>query len=138
MNFLNKLSKYNRKISFNIFALNGYFIFLIFIYWNFLIEPDYSYVALIFIFNALIISIFLIAFIVNSVDWILWFCIYAIITAIYLVAFIVCCVEVVTQYKLPFAFLQKKQYTLILLFGAFISMIYLLLLIIFFALPLFM
>ena len=113
MNLLDKLSKYNQRISFNIFALNGYFIFLIFIYWNFLIEPDYSYVALIFIFNALIISIFLIAFIVY-------------------------CVEVVTQYKLPFAFLQKKQYTLILLFGAFISMTYLLLLIIFFALPLFM
>ena len=113
MNLLDKLNKYNQKISFNIFALNGYFIFLIFIYWNFLIEPDYSYVALIFIFNALIISIFLIAFIVY-------------------------CVEVVTQYKLPFAFMQKKQYTLILLFGAFISMIYLLLLMMFFALPLFM
>ncbi len=113
MNLLDKLSRYNQRISFNIFALNGYFIFLIFIYWNFLIEPDYSYVALIFIFNALIISIFLIAFIVY-------------------------CVEVVTQYKLPFAFMQKKQYTLILLFGAFISMIYLLLLMMFFALPLFM
>ena len=113
MNLLDKLSRYNQRISFNIFALNGYFIFLIFIYWNFLIEPDYSYVALIFIFNALIISIFLIAFIVY-------------------------CVEVVTQYKLPFAFMQKKQYTLILLFGAFISMTYLLLLMMFFALPLFM
>ena len=112
MNLLDKLSRYNQRISFNIFALNGYFIFLIFIYWNFLIEPDYSYVALIFIFNALIISIFLIAFIIY-------------------------CVEVVTQYKLPFAFMQKKQYTLILLFGAFISMIYLLLLMMFFALPLF-
>ena len=113
MNLLDKLSKYNQRISFNIFALNGYFIFLIFIYWNFLIEPNYSYIALLFIFNALIISIFLFACIVY-------------------------CVEVVTQYKLPFAFLQKKQYTLILLFGAFISMIYLLLLIMFFALPLFM
>ncbi len=113
MNLLDKLSRYNQRISFNIFALNGYFIFLIFIYWNFLIEPDYSSVALIFIFNALIISIFLIAFIVY-------------------------CVEVVTQYKLPFAFMKKKQYTLILLFGAFISMIYLLLLMMFFALPLFM
>ena len=113
MNLLDKLSRYNQRISFNIFALNGYFIFLIFIYWNFLIEPDYSYVALIFIFNALIISIFLIAFIVY-------------------------CVEVVTQYKLPFAFMQKKQYTLILLFGAFISMTYLLLLMMFFALPLFL
>ena len=113
MNLLDKLSRYHQRISFNIFALNGYFIFLIFIYWNFLIEPDYSYVALIFIFNALIISIFLIAFIVY-------------------------CVEVVTQYKLPFAFMQKKQYTLILLFGAFISMIYLLLLMMIFALPLFM
>ena len=113
MNLLDMLNKYNRKISFNIFALNGYFIFLIFIYWNILIEPNYSYIALLFIFNALIISIFLFAFIVY-------------------------CVEVVTQYKLPFAFLQKKQYTLILLFGAFISMTYLLLLIIFFALPLFM
>lgn len=113
MNLLDKLSKYNQRISFNIFALNGYFIFLIFIYWNFLIEPDYSSVALIFIFNALIISIFLFAFIVY-------------------------CVEVVTQYKLPFAFMQKKQYTLILLFGALISIIYLILLIMFFALPLFM
>ena len=113
MNFLNKLSKYNRKISFNIFALNGYLVLLAYVYLSFFLKS-------------------------NSADWILWFCIYAIITAIYLVAFIVCCVEVVTQYKLLFAFLQKKQYTLILLFGAFISMTYLLLLIIFFALPLFM
>ena len=113
MNLLDKLNKYNQKISFNIFALNGYFIFLIFIYWNFLIEPDYSYVALLFIFNAIITSIFLIAFIVY-------------------------CVEVVTQYKLPFTFLKNKQYTFILLFGALISMIYLFLLMMFFALPLFM
>ena len=107
MNLLDKLSKYNQRISFNIFALNGYSIFLIFIYWNFLIEPDYSYVALIFIFNALIISIFLFAFIVY-------------------------CVEVVTQYTLPHRFLKSKQYTFILLFGTLISMIYLLLLIMFF------
>ena len=54
MNLLDRLNKYNQKISFNIFALNGYVIFLIFIYWNFVIEPDYSYVALIFIFIAFI------------------------------------------------------------------------------------
>ena len=113
MNLLDKLSKYNRKISFNIFALNGYFLLFAHVYLSFFLKS-------------------------NSADWILWFCIYAIITAMYLIAFIVYCVEVVTQYKLPFAFLQKKQYTLILLFGAFISMTYLLLLMMFFALPLFM
>ena len=113
MNLLDKLSKYNQKISFNIFALNGYVALLIYIYWTFFITSSYAVLPFLIIFNALIISIFLIAFIVY-------------------------CVEVVTQYKLPFAFLQKKQYTLILLFGAFISMTYLLLLIIFFALPLFM
>ena len=113
MKFLNKLSKYNQKISFNIFALNGYLVLLAYIDLSFFLKS-------------------------NSADWILWFCIYAIITAIYLIAFIACCVEIVTQYKLPFAFLQKKQYTLILLFGAFISMTYLLLLMMFLALPLFL
>ena len=113
MNLLDRLNKYNQKISFNIFALNGYVIFLIFIYWNFVIEPDYSYVALIFIFIAFITSIFLIAFIVH-------------------------CVEVITQYKLPFGFLKNKLYSFILLFGALISMIYLLLLLSYLVFLLFM
>ena len=74
MNFLNKLSKYNRKISFNIFALNGYLVLLAYVYLSFFLKS-------------------------NSADWILWFCIYAIITAICLIAFIVCCLEIVTQYR---------------------------------------
>ena len=113
MNFLDKLSKYNQRISFNIFALNGYLVLFTYVYLSFFLKPQYT-------------------------DWILWFCIYAIITAIYLIAFIVYCVEVVTQYWLPFAYLKNKRYTFILLLGALISMIYLVLLIMFFALPLFM
>ena len=54
MKFLDKLNKYNQKISYNIFALNGYNIMLIFIYWTFLTEPDYSYIPLLIIFNAII------------------------------------------------------------------------------------
>ena len=107
MNLLDKLNKYNRKISFNIFALNGYLALFAYVYLSFFLES-------------------------NSADWILWFCIYAIITAIYLIAFIVCCVEIVTQYKLPFGFLKNKRYSFILLFGTLVSMIYLLLLIMFF------
>lgn len=113
MKFLDKLYKYSQRISFNIFAFNGYIIFFIFVYWNFLVEPDYSYVSLLFIINAFIISIFLIAFIAYSI-------------------------EVVTQYKIPFAFLKNRRYSFISLFGAIISTIYLLLLIMFFVLPLFM
>ena len=106
MNLLDKLSRYNQRISFNIFALNGYLALFAFINLSFFLKP-------------------------NSANWILWFCIYAIITAIYIVAFIVYCVEVVTQYKLSFTFLKNKQCTLILLLGALISMIHLLLLIMF-------
>lgn len=113
MNLINKLNKYNQRISFNIFALNGYLVLFAFVYLSFSLKP-------------------------HSTDWLLWFCIYAIITAIYLIAFIVYCVEVVTQYRLPFAYLKNKRYTFILLFGALISIIYLILLIMFFALPLFM
>ena len=113
MNLLDRLNRYNQKISFNIFALNGYLTLFAFIYFSFFLKP-------------------------NSADWILWFCIYAIITAIYLIASIVYCIEVVTQYKIPFAFLKNRRYSFILLFGAIVSTIYLLLLIMFFALPLFM
>ncbi len=100
MKFVDKLNKYNQKISFNIFALNGYNIMLIFIYWTFLTEPDYSYIPLLIIFNAIITSVFI-------------------------VAFIVFCIEIITQYKIPFGFLKYKQYSLVLLFGTLISIIYL-------------
>lgn len=113
MNFLDNLSKYNQKISFNILALNGYLVLFAYVYLSFSLKS-------------------------TSADWILWFCIYAIITAIYLIAFIVYCVEVVTQYKLPFCFLKDKRYSFLLLFGALISMIYLLLLLSFVASLLFM
>ena len=106
MNFLDKLSKYNQSISFNIFAFNGYITLLVYIYFSFFLEP-------------------------KSTDWILWFCICAILTVILLFAFIFYCVEITTKYKLPFKFLKSKQYTFILLFGALISIIYLLLLIMF-------
>ena len=107
MNFLDKLSKYNQRISFNIFALNGYFALLM------LLKP--------LLINGLV-----------------WLCLNAIVVSIYLITFIVYCVEVVTQYKLPFTFLKNKCCSFILLFGALVSIIYLLLLILFFALPLFM
>ena len=113
MNFLDKLSKYNQRISFNMFALSGYFVFLIFIYWTFFMPSSYANLPFLIIFNASIISI-------------------------YLITFIVYCIEVVTQYELPFTFLKDKCCSFILLFGALVSIIYLLLLILFFALPLFM
>ena len=113
MKFLDKLNKYNQRISFEIFTLNGYLALFGYIYLSFFIEPNY-------------------------VDWILWFCIYAIITAIYIIAFIFYRVEVVTQYKLPFEFLKNKRYSFILSFGALISMIYLLLLLSFVVSLLFM
>jgi len=102
MKFLDKLNKYNQRISFNIFALNGYLVLFVYACLSFFLKP-------------------------NSADWILWFCVYAIITAIYLIAFIAYCIEVVTQYELPFTFLKKKHYSFILLFGALVSLIYLLL-----------
>ena len=107
MKFLDKLNKHNQRISFNIFALNGYVALLIYIYWTFFVKSSYVVLPFLIIFNALIISIFLIAFIVY-------------------------CVEVVTQYKLSFGFLKNKRYSFILLFGTLVSMIYLLLLIMFF------
>ena len=106
MKFLDKLNKYNQNISFNIFALNGYNIMLIFIYWSFLIKPDYSYIPLLIIFHALIITIFIIAFIAY-------------------------CVEIITQYRLSLGFLKHKKYSFLLLLGTLISIIYLVLLIIF-------
>ena len=113
MNLLDMLNRYNQKISFNIFALNGYVILFAYVYLHFFLKP-------------------------KSTDWILWFCICAIITAIYLFSFIVHCVEVITQYKLPFGFLKNKLYSFILLFGALISMIYLLLLLSYLVFLLFM
>lgn len=106
MNFLDKLSKYDQRISFNIFALNGYFALLM------LLKP-------------------------SSMHGITWLWLNAIVVSIYLIAFIAYCVEVVTQYKLLFGFLKNKRYLFILLFGALVSITYLLLLILFFALPLF-
>lgn len=113
MNFLDKLNKYSQRISFNIFALNGYLVLFAYIYLSFFLKP-------------------------NSADWILWFCFLGIITAIYIVAFIAYCVEVVTQYRWRFGFFENKQYIFVLLSGALISIIYILILMIFFALPLFM
>ena len=107
MKFLDKLSKYNQRISFNIFALNGYFALLM------LLKP----------------------LLINGLVW-LW--LNAIVVSIYLITFIVYCVEVVTQYELPITFLKDKHCSFILLFGALVSIIYLLLLILFFVLPLFM
>ena len=59
MNFLDMLDKYNQRVSFNIFALNGYIVFFIFIYWNFLVEPDYSYVAFCLFLMLLLFQYFL-------------------------------------------------------------------------------
>lgn len=107
MNFLDKLSKYDQRISFNIFALNGYFALLM------LLKPP-------------------------SMHGITWLWLNAIVVSIYLITFIIYCFEVVTQYELPFTFLKNKCCSFILLFGALVSIIYLLLLILFFVLPLFM
>ena len=107
MKFIDKFNKYSQRISFNIFAFNGYFTLLM------LLKP-------------------------SSMHGITWLWLNAIVVSIYLITFIVYCVEVVTQCKLPFGFLKNKRYLFILLFGALVSIIYLLLLILFFALPLFM
>ena len=113
MNFFDKLNKYDQRISFNIFALNGYLALFLYVYLSFFLGLDFAI-------------------------WIIWLPVFATITAIYIVAFIVYCVEVVTKYKLPFEFLKNKKYTLVLLFGALISTAYLLFLLVFLASLLFM
>ena len=105
--FLDKLNKFNQNISYNLFALNGYFALISHIYVCFIMEHDYVSWIAVFLFNATLM-------------------------AIYCLIGIIWCIEQITEYKLPFAFLKHIVCTIVLLFGAIISTIYLFLLTMFF------
>jgi hypothetical protein len=102
--FLDKLSKFNQNISYIIFALNGYLALLLYIIFH--MDSDNANVVAFFLFNATI-------------------------TAILCFTGIVWCIEQITKYKIQFVFLKHKPCTIILLFGAIISTIYLFLLALF-------
>jgi hypothetical protein len=100
--FLDKLNKFNQNISYIIFTLNGYFAL-------------YPFIALA----------------LEKIGYEIYI-LYMLITAIYCFAGIIWCIEQIIEYKLPFAFLKHIVCTIVLLFGAIISTIYLFLFAMFF------
>ena len=104
---LDKLNKFNQNISYIIFSLNGYFALISHIYMCFIMEQDYLSWMPFLLFNMTI-------------------------TAIHCFTGIIWCIEQITEYKLPFAFLKHILCTIVLLFGAIISTVNLCLLAMFF------
>ena len=100
MKLLEKVNKYNQYLSFNFFAINGYFALFLLIYLNFFIEH-------------------------TTGSWILWFCFNAIIISIYIISYMVNCVESIMEFKLSFMFIRSRIYSFVLLFGAILSIVYL-------------
>lgn len=98
--FLDKLNKFNQYISYNLFALNGYFMILLNAYLFYIMPSSTASGMIGFFYNLIII-------------------------AIYFLTGIVCCIEQITEYKLPFKLLQSRLLTILLLPGAILSTIYL-------------
>ncbi len=98
--FIDKFNKFNQNISYIIFAFNGYLALIFHIYMFFIMEHDYVSWILVFLFNAILM-------------------------AVYCFIGIIWCIEQITEYKLPFAFLKHIICTVVLILGAILSIIYL-------------
>ena len=98
--FLDKLNKFNQNISYNLFALNGYFMIFLNAYLFYIMPSSTASGMIGFIYNLIIIAIYLFI----GIAW---------------------CIEQITEYKLPFAFLKHISCTIVLLLGAILSTIYL-------------
>ena len=102
--FLDKLNKFNQNISYIFFALNGYLALLLYIIFR--TDSNNANLVAVLLFNAMLV-------------------------AIYCFIGIIWCIEQITEYKLPFAFLKHIICTVVLLLGAILSTIYLSLFVLF-------
>ena len=101
MNIKEKFNSLNQSISYNLYALNGYFIFFVYFYKYFILPENQ------------------INWFISSITDILFYTIYFIPSMLLIYTF-----EKITRYKLSFSFLQNKTISKILLFGAILSTIY--------------
>ena len=100
--FFDKLTKLNQHISYNLFAFNGYFIIFSYFFLYKILPPQNLNIIAFYAFNLMI-------------------------TIIFFAILFTYTIEQITGYKLPFAYLKHKISSIILLFGAIISAIYLIL-----------